>query len=237
MSAAGQDRGGQTDADATKQCWRAILTALRSAKQSKLICKGFSFLPCSLSPQSLCYGLEPVTTSRPFFLPGCCAVLSAGLFLPYQRVCKLDFSLTAPIWPDLPLINKQNFQLVYLKLFSAAPSVVICIAANCKLQPQREPRVMGCQRRCPSSLLVGAEAWLQCLSCMHRYCYFSTLLSLLASTYVSADGNSCFPVVGIRESYAEVATSSYYHIELFHRSPKSIQWEGEFIAGSESAGR
>lgn len=140
--------------------WRAILTPLRSAKERKLICKGFSCLPCSLSPQSLCYGSEPVTTSRPFFLSGCCAVLSAGLSLPYQWVCKLDFSLTARIWPHLLLINKQDFQLVYSKLLSPAPPMVTCIAANCKLQPQWEPWVMGCQRRCPSSVLVGAEAGL-----------------------------------------------------------------------------
>lgn len=119
----------------------------RSAKQRKLICKGFSFLLCSLSPQSLCYGLEPVTTSRPSFLPGCCPVLSAELSLPYQWVCKLDFSLIAPIGPDLPLINKRDFQLMYLKLLSPALSVVAYIAANCKLQPPREPCVMGCHCR------------------------------------------------------------------------------------------
>lgn len=147
-----------TSQAAPKQCLTAILTPLRSAKQRKLICKGFSFLPCSSSLQFCVYGVEPVTTSRPFFLPGCCPVLSAGLSLTYQQVCKLDFSLRALIWPDLLLINEQDFQLVFLKLLPPAACVVTCMAANCKLQPQREPWVVGWRCRCCSSVLVGAEA-------------------------------------------------------------------------------
>lgn len=109
----------------------------------KVDMQGFQFPAVLLVPAVLCYGVEPVTTSRPFFLPGCCPVLSAGLSLAYQRVCKLDFSLTALIWPDLPLINEQDFQLVFLKLLPPAACVVTCMAANCKLQPQREPWVVG----------------------------------------------------------------------------------------------
>lgn len=82
-------------------------------------------------------------------------MLSAGLSLTYQRVCKLDFSLTALIWPDLPLIKEQDFQLVYLKLLPFASWVVTGMAAN---YIQCEPWVVGCHQRCPSSVLVDAEA-------------------------------------------------------------------------------
>lgn len=57
-------------------------------------------------------------------------MLSAGLSLTYQPACKLDFSLTALIWPDLPLIKEQDFQQVYLKLLPVAPRVVRGMAAN-----------------------------------------------------------------------------------------------------------
>lgn len=72
---------------------------------------------------------------------------------------------------------------------------------------------------------------------MRRCCYFNTLLSLPAFTCISADGNSCFPVVGIRESYAEVVISSHHLHRAFPSISESIQWEDEFTASSESARR
>lgn len=107
-----------------------------------------------------------------------------------------------------PAINQQaRFSA---GVFEAAPCVVTRVAAHCKLRPRRAPREVSCCHRCPSSVLVGAKDGLQCLSCTHWRYYFNTLWSRLAFTCVTADGNSSFPVVGIRESDTEVVASSHH---------------------------
>lgn len=200
------------------------------SQRKKVDVQGFQF-PAML-PQSLCYGLETVTTSRLFFLPGCFPVLSAGLSLAYQPICKLDFSLTALIWPDLPLIKEQDFQLVYLKLLSLAPRVVTGMAANGNHSVSPGAGL-------PSEVLqlsVGRSwGWSLVLRCVWLLCYFNTLCSVLA----------CF-LLGFcwwkflfycSKSFAEVATSSHHLHTAFPPVSLSIQWEDGSTASCESVRR